>query len=153
MPTEDNKLLIMRFFDELWNGRRLDVADEIFAENCLTHQLRSGREIVAVKRGPAEIREHVSAWLEGFPDIEFIVEQIIAEGDVVVTRVRMSGTHAGPWLGIAATGNRVNIRMMTTHKISGGKIVEDWVLIEALGFLHELGLLPPVETIVANAAA
>jgi len=152
MSLEHNKLLIKRFFDELWNGRHLEVADEIFAENCLTHQLRSGRDIVAVKRGPSEIKEHVLAWVEGFPDIEFTVEQMIAEDDSVVTRARMAGTHKGPWLGIAATGNKVNIRMMTTHKIAGGKIVEDWVLIEALGFLNELGLLPPVETIVANAA-
>lgn len=153
MSAEQNKTLIQRFFDELWNSRRLGIADEIFSENCQTHQLRSGRGIVAVKRGPSEIKEHVSAWVDGFPDITFTVEQMVAEGDVVVTRARMTGTHDGLWLGIAATGKKVDIRMMTTHKVVDGKIVEDWVLIEALGFLHELGILPPVETIIADAAA
>jgi ketosteroid isomerase-like protein len=80
---DDAKQLINRFVEELWNERRLDVADAIFAKDCVTHQLRSGVPADAVPRGPQAIKEHVAGWVASFPDLRFSIEQMVSEGDRV----------------------------------------------------------------------
>src|SRR5579884_1713359 len=138
----DPKQLISRFVEELWNERRLDVADAIFANNCVTHQLRSGMPVDAVPRGPQVIKEHVNTWVTGFPDLHFSIEQILSEGDRVMAELRVEGTHNGAWLGIPASGKKIQIRMVTVHRVEHAKIVEDWVLVESLGVLEQLGVVP-----------
>ena len=139
---KDCKHIVARFVDELWNERNLEVADTIFDEACHTHQLRSGPPAVAATRGPAAIKAHVADWLSGFPDLKVTVEQMFADGDRVISQLAMDGTQAGQWMGIPPTGKRVNIRMITIHRIRSGKIIEDWVLVESLGFFQQLGALP-----------
>ena len=146
----DPKQVINRFVEELWNERRLDVADAIFAENCVTHQLRSGVEADAVPRGPGAIKEHVASWIASFPDLRFSVEQMLSEGDRVVTQLRMEGTHQGAWLGIPASGKKLQIRMFTVHRVVQGKIAEDWVLVESLGLFQQLGIVPDTADLVSN---
>ena len=80
----DPKQLMIKFVDELWNARRLEVADAIFAEGCVTHQLRSGAPVDGAPRGPESIKEHVASWIASFPDLRFNIEQILSEGDQVV---------------------------------------------------------------------
>ncbi len=152
MSAEQNKAIVRRFIEELWNNRRLDVAEEIFAADCMTHQLRSGSELAASPRDPDTLKKHVADWLAGFPDLSFSVEQMIAETDQVVSRIVMRGTHRGAWLGIAPTYKQVSLRMITIHRIADGKIVEDWVLVESLGLFQQLGLLPATQEITAGVA-
>src|SRR5690242_10563963 len=95
------KHVIERFVEELWNARRLDVADEIFSEDCVSHQLRSGVSAEAAPRGPQAMKEHVSGWLTSFPDLRFNIEQMIAERDRVVSQLMMEGTQQGTWMGIS----------------------------------------------------
>ena len=149
---EAAKRIIERFVEELWNGRSLEVAEQIFSEDCVTHQLRSGVVAEPVRRGPQEIKEHVSGWLKSFPDLRFHIEQTIAEGDRIVTQLVMEGTHQGAWMGIAPTGKRIQIRMITIHRIANGKIVEDWVLVESLGFFQQLSVLPDTAELIRNFA-
>jgi steroid delta-isomerase-like uncharacterized protein len=146
----DPKQLINRFVEELWNGRRLDVADAIFAEDCVTHQLRSGGPADAVPRGPQAIKEHVAGWIASFPDLRFSIEQMLSEGDRVVTQLLMEGTQKGAWLGIPASSKKVQFRMFTIHRIAQGKIVEDWVLVESLGLFQQLGVVPDTAELVRN---
>ena len=140
---EDNKRLVSMFFAELWNDRKLELADIIFDENCQTHQLRSGPPAIGVPRGPAAIKTHVAEWLSAFPNLRFSIEQIFAAGDRVFCQLAMDGTQTGQWLGITPTGKRVTIRMITIHRIQSGRIVEDWVLVDSLGLFQQLGVLPP----------
>jgi steroid delta-isomerase-like uncharacterized protein len=147
---DDPKQLINRFVEELWNERRLDVADAIFAKDCVTHQLRSGVPADAVPRGPHAIKEHVTSWIASFPDLHFSIEQMLSEGDRVVMQLLMEGTHQGPWLGIPASGNKMQIRMFTVHRVVQGKIVEDWVLVESLGVFQQLGIVPDTADLVGN---
>jgi steroid delta-isomerase-like uncharacterized protein len=147
---DDPKQLIRRFVEELWNERRLDVADAIFAKDCVTHQLRSGAPADAVPRGPQAIKEHVAGWISSFPDLRFSVEQMLSEGDRVVMQLRMEGTHQGAWMGIPASGKKIQIGMFTVHRVAQGKIVEDWVLVESLGFLQQLGVVPSTADLVGN---
>ena len=152
MSVENNKAVVSRFYEELWNNRDLGVADEIIAPDCVTHQLQSGAASAGVPRSPEAVKRHVSEWLGGFPDLRFVVERVVAEGDSVVSQSVMSGTHTGTWLGVAPTGKEVSIRLMVTQRIVGGKIVEDWVLVEALGLFQQLGLIPETGEILAKAA-
>jgi steroid delta-isomerase-like uncharacterized protein len=149
MSAEQSKSIVSRFYEELWNGRQIHIADEIIAADCITHQLQSGAEIQSVLRGPEEVKRHVEEWLQGFPDLRFTVEQMIAEDNQVMTRSVMHGTHTGNWLGIAPTGKPVSIRMMVIQRITGGKIAEDWVLVEVLGFFQQLGLVPAIQEILS----
>lgn len=146
----DAKQLMRRFVEELWNGRALDVADAIFAKDCVTHQLRSGAPAEAVPRGPQAIKEHVANWIASFPDLHFSIEQILSEGDRVVMQLLMEGTHRGPWLGIPASDKKIQVRMFTIHRIVRDKIVEDWVLVESLGLFQQLGVLPNTADLVEN---
>jgi steroid delta-isomerase-like uncharacterized protein len=152
MPLDENKTVVRRFFEELWNNRDVQIADEIFAADCITHQLQSGEDPVAARRDPETLKKHVAEWLAGFPDLRFAVEQMIAEEDRVVTQCVMRGTHTGTWLGIAPTNKHVSIRMIVIHRVSDGKIVEDWVLVESLGFFQQLGLTPSAGEIMSKAA-
>ena len=152
MSADENKAIVSRFFDELWNQRRIEIADEIIGADCITHQLQSGAEDTGVLRNPEAVKHHVSGWLVGFPDLRFDVEQMLAEDDHVVTRCAMRGTHGGDWFGIRPTGKRVTIRMIVTHRIQEGKIAEDWVLVESLGFFQQLGLISSTQEILALSA-
>jgi steroid delta-isomerase-like uncharacterized protein len=147
---DDPKQLINRFVGELWNEHRLDVADAIFAKNCVTHQLRSGVPADSVSRGPQVIREHVAGWIASFLDLRFRIDQMLSEGDRVVTQLLMEGTHLGAWLGIPASGKKLQIRMFTVHRVAKGKIVEDWVLVESLGVFQQLGVVPNTADLVGN---
>ena len=147
---DDPKLLIRRFVEELWNERQLDVADAIFAKDCVTHQLRSGVSVDAVPRGPQAIKEHIAGWIASFPDLRFSIEQMLSEGNHVATQLLMEGTHQGAWLGIPASDKRVQIRMFTVHHVVQGKIVEDWVLVESLGLFQQLGVVPDTADLVGN---
>jgi steroid delta-isomerase-like uncharacterized protein len=146
----DPKQLITSFVDELWNERRLEMADAIFADDCLTHQLRSGAPADAVPRGPEAIKEHIRGWIAGFPDLHFSIEQIFSEGERVVMQLLMEGTHQGAWLGIPATGKKLSIRMFTIHRVVDGRIVEDWVLVESLGVFQQLGVIPDTTELLSN---
>jgi steroid delta-isomerase-like uncharacterized protein len=147
---DDPKQLINRFVQELWNERRLDVADSIFAKDCVTHQLRSGVPADAVPRGPEAIKEHVAGWIASFPDLHFNIEQMVSEGDRVMTQMLMEGTHQGAWLGIPASGKKMQIRMFTVHRVVQSKIVEDWVLVDSLGVFQQLGVVPDTSDLLGN---
>jgi steroid delta-isomerase-like uncharacterized protein len=147
---DDPKQLINRFVEELWNERRLDVADAIFAKDCVTHQLLSGVPTDAVPRGPEVIKEHIAGWIASFPDLRFSIEQMLSEDDRVMSQLLMEGTHQGAWLGIPASGKNIQIRMFTVHRVVQSKIVEDWVLVESLGLFQQLGVLPNTAELVGN---
>ena len=137
---DNPKQLINRFVEELWNERRLDVADAIFAKDCVTHQLQSGAPAAAVPRGPEAIKEHVAGWITSFPDLRFTIEQMLREGDRVAMQLLMEGTHQGAWMGIPASGKKMQIRMFTVHRVVQSKIVEDGGRVDSLGFFQQLGV-------------
>jgi predicted ester cyclase len=129
------------FFEEIWNRRNLDYADVLLAPDCTTRQLRSNAPETSTPRGPSELKAHVQEWLAGFPDMRARIQHAVACGDEVFTWVVMEGTHQHEWHGVAATNERVSIQCMVMHRIRNEKIVEDWVLTDALGFYRQLGMV------------
>src|ERR1044071_5146365 len=150
MSIETNKEIVRRFVDELWNQRKLELADELFDRDCVTHQLRIGADPAGAPRGPEVMKHHVSEWLASFPDIKFSIEQMLAEDDRVMTQVVARGTHKGLWLGIPPTEKVITILMFVVHRIANGLIVEDWVLIDALGVFQQLGIVASSEELLTR---
>jgi predicted ester cyclase len=147
MNEERNKSIVKRLIEEMWNQRKLELADELFAADCVTHQLRSGEEPAGVPRSADSVKREATTWLTGFPDLEFVSEQMIAADDRVVSHCTMRGTHSGPWIGISPTGRKVNVPIITIHRIAAGKIAEDWVLVGSLMLFQQLGVVPQTEEI------
>ena len=149
MSLDAYKKLVTRFIEEVWNQRRLDVADEIFAADCLTHQLRSGTDSLIMPRPPDAMKKHIREWLAAFPDIQFSIEQMVSEGDRIVAHFLAHGTHLGVWHSIPATGREISIQMMVIYRVASGQIAEDWVLVDFLGVFQQLQLVKPTNELLA----
>ena len=151
MGLEVNKAVVRRFIEELWNRRQLEVADDIFAPDCVTHQLRSGAE-ATMPRPPEVTKQHIKDWTAAFPDLHITIERMIAEKDRVMIQCIQRGTHLGSWQGIAPTGKVISIQMVVVYRIAGGRIAEDWVLVDFLGVFQQLGVVPPTAEIFKQAS-
>jgi predicted ester cyclase len=103
MPAEANKAIVRRFYEEDWNRGNLDAADAIFAADYVRHDLRPG----AAPPGPAGQKAVAGMFRAAFPDVHLAVELLVAEGEYVVARWTMAGTHRGAWGGVAPTSRRV----------------------------------------------
>lgn len=131
--TDQNTAVMRRWFIEGWAGN-LALADEVFDPNFTTNGNVVGRE------GP---KRNVANRLTGFPDMRSSVEEQIAVGDQVVTRIVWTGTHRGPYGGVPATGKTVNVRGIIIWRFAGGRVVEDWTVIDQFGLLQQIGFIPP----------
>jgi len=136
---EENKALVRRSFEEALNQRNLDLVDEIYATGYVYH-LPGSPEI----HGSEGFKQLQAMQFAAFPDLHFTVEDMFAEGDKVVTRYTVLGTHEGEHMGIPPTGKQITVTAMTIHRIASGKIVEDWGSYDALGLMQQLGVIPPM---------
>jgi steroid delta-isomerase-like uncharacterized protein len=139
LMSEENKALVRRSFEEVFNQGNLDAVEEIFAPDYVLHDPTSPEEI----RGTEGIRGYVSMYRTAFPDLQQDIEDQFAEGEKVATRLIGRGTHQGELLGIPPTGNRVEAVGIVINRISGGKIAESWANYDALGMMQQLGVIPP----------
>lgn len=131
--SAENKALVERWFDEVWNKGRVDAIDEMMAPDALVHGL--GPDMV----GPAAFKSFHAAFRTAFPDVRVQVDEMIAEGDRVAYRLTACGTHQGEGLGFPATNCRCSFVAMGSARIAGGRIVEGWNLIDELGMRTQLG--------------
>ena len=138
MSTEENKALVRRLYEQIDEGN-LNVADEILATNCAWH-FPGGVDV----RGPEGYKEYVAPFLNAFPNLKHVFEDMIAEGDKLVVRLTVRGTNKGEFMGIAPTGKQVVYTAILIYHIVNSKIVEAWVDYDALGLLQQLGAVPPL---------
>ena len=137
MTTEDNKALIGHFYEEVFNKKNLAALDDFYAPDHVDHTLPPGLPV-----GPEGTRQAIATMLAGFPDLHISIEDMIAEGDRVVTRFTTHGTQRGALGSIPPTGKQVAISTIEITRIADGKIAEDWGLDDRLGMLQQLGLVP-----------
>ncbi len=137
MTTEDNKALIRRFYEEVFNQRNLAALDEFYAPDHVDHTLPPG-----LPAGPEGTKQAIDMILTALPDLHITIEDMIAEGDKVVTRFTTQGTHQGVFGNIPPTGKPVQVSTIEITRIAEGKITEDWGLDDRLGMLQQLGLVP-----------
>lgn len=138
MSAEENKALVRRFLEQVDKGDVV-VVDEFIAPNYNDHNPPPFPGLSAGREGA---RQAFALALAAFSDFHHTIEDQIAEGDKVVTRISAYGTHTGELLGIPPTGKRVTMTGITVHRIANGKLVEHWAQIHALGLLQQLGAIP-----------
>jgi steroid delta-isomerase-like uncharacterized protein len=139
MMSEENKAIVRRWFEEVWNKGRSDAIDEMFAADGIAHGLSD--DPAAPLRGPAGFRVLHEQFRGAFPDIEVNVEDVIAEGDKVAARCSVRGTHAGDHLGVAASKAPVEFTGIAIVRIKEGKIVEAWNNFDFLKMNKQIGAI------------
>lgn len=139
MLSEDNKILAQRWLEEVWNQGDLSLVDELIAPGYVLHDpTRPGL------RGRTGIKESIAMFRAAFPDLNFTIEDQVAEGQMVVTRYSATGTHLGHFMGIPATGKHGTITGIDIYRITDGMIEEAWSNWDTLGLLQLLNIIPPM---------
>ncbi|HXZ05639.1 MAG TPA: ester cyclase [Ktedonobacteraceae bacterium] len=138
MSTEENKALLRRLFEEVWNQGNLATVDELLAPDYVLN------DPALLVRGPEGFKAYVSAFRSAFPDMYATIEDQIAGEDRVAMRFTVHATHKGEFQGIPPTGKQVTLSGIDIQRIADGKIAENWVNLDALGLLQQLGVLPPM---------
>ena len=137
MSTEANKALVRRWWEETDKGN-LAIIDELCAPDYVDHS----PPLPGMGEGSAAVRKANETLAAGFPDTVHTIEAMIAEGDLVVTRLRGRATFTGECLGIPPNGKVVEITGITIHRIANGKLAEKWSEKDVLGFLQQIGGMP-----------
>jgi predicted ester cyclase len=134
MSTSQNKALVTRFLDEVYNKGNLDVADELVTANYLSHN-----ELNLEVLGPEGIKSAAIMQRSAFPDLVTTIDDLIAEGDKVVVRGHDEGTHQGEFMGLPPSGARFMITWIDIFRIKEGKLVEAWLETNVDSFKRQLG--------------
>jgi len=135
--SEQNKAIMRRFYEEVFNRGNLTVAEDVFATDFIEHEIFPG-----MAPGLEGFKQMVSAARAAFTDFRVSADDMLAEGDKVAVRYTTSGTHRGGFVGVAPTGKRVTLTGIDINRFAGGKIVEHWGQSDSLGLMQQLGLVP-----------
>ncbi len=137
MTKQENEAIVRRTWEELFNKGNLAAADELIAANFMNHAAPGAPP------GPASFKQLVTFYRSAFPDAQFTIEDLLADGDKVVMRNTFSGTHRGPFMGIAPTGRRVSQEQIHIVRVASGQVVEHWAVRDDLSLLQQLGAIRP----------
>ncbi len=130
---EPNEALARRFFDDFWTGQQYDAADDLMAADHRHHI--SGSTLAA---GREAVKEMARSMHAAFPDLAFVIEDVLVDGDKVLVRWTAHGTHAATFGGVEATGRRVEWTGMDLIRFADGRVVELWGNNDALGLFEQL---------------
>jgi steroid delta-isomerase-like uncharacterized protein len=139
MSTEANKAIVVQLYEEIFNKGDLDLADKLVASNAVNHDPQQPPDVPS---GPQGLKATVTMLRSAFPDDHHTIEDLVAEGDKVVVRTTLTGTHQGSFLGLAPTGKHITNTSIHIFRIASGKIVEVWANRDDLGVLQQLGAIP-----------
>jgi len=134
--SAENKALVRRWVEEIWNKGNLSVADEIFAPDYVAYDPSTPD----LGRGPEREKKATSLYRTAFPDLRLTIEDLVAEGDTVVTRWTARGTHKGELRGNAPTGKEFTVTGFTLVRVSRNRILEARTTWDALGLMQQLGI-------------
>ena len=143
MPPPTPDALMRRWFEDLWNNKRLETIDDLLAADGQIHGLPTtdGRPIV----GPAGFKPYYQTFRDAFPNMRIEVLRSVTEGDIVAVQCRVTGKHQGDALGPKATDREVDFEGMVIARVGGdGKFVEAWNLFDFLALYQQIGVLPKV---------
>lgn len=130
--SDENKSLVRRVLRAMETGDEAEI-DAVIAEDYIQHNhLANGRE--PVKKMLKQVRQ-------GLPDLRVEVEDMVAEGDRVMVRIKMIGTHSGRFMGVEPTGKPITIDAVDTWRIEAGRLKEHWDVVDRLGVMRQLGLV------------
>jgi len=136
MPMTKEEI-IRRYFEEAWNQGNLLVLDEIVDQNYINHN----PGIADPAPGPAGLKPIITAIRQAFPDLKYIIKNLVISDQQVAVHVLMTGTHHGDFFGIAPTHKTIEVEQMQIERIVNNKIVEHWRLTDELSLLRQIGQL------------
>jgi len=136
MSLEENKGIVRKWF-EATNEQNLSLYDDLVATDFVDHT----RQI----QGLENVKQFVTMVFKAFPDFHAEIEDIIAEGDKVWVRVKITMTHALEYRGIAPTGKKITETSVSINRIVDGKIVEQWYVTDDMDFYKQLGIIEITE--------
>ena len=132
-----NEAVVARFVEEVINQGKLNIADEIVAEDFIELDPLPGQ-----RQGRVGLKEVIAMLRTAFPDIHWVIDETISAGEKVVTRFNWSGTHRGPFLGIPPTSKRVRVIGIVIDRVVSGKMTDSRILMDTLGLMQQLGVVP-----------
>jgi steroid delta-isomerase-like uncharacterized protein len=136
MQTRTNADIARETVERLFNRGDLSVVDEVIAPDAADHCEPPGTDT------RAHFRQVVTMLRTAFPDFHMQIDDLITEGDMTAVRLTMTGTHEGPFLGIAPTGRRVSVEQMRFMRFRDGQMTDSWAVIDWLGWRQQLGAMP-----------
>ncbi|MGK7942052.1 MAG: ester cyclase [Crocosphaera sp.] len=138
---EANKTVVRRWVEQVFNGKNMAAVDQLKTANYVDWTPFPGQGPVLEGFKPV-----LQLFLSAFPDFQYVIEDEIAEGDLVVFRGRWKGTHNNDFLGLSATGREITGQRIDTFRVVGDKMVEHWGCGNELNVMQLLGILPVSES-------
>jgi steroid delta-isomerase-like uncharacterized protein len=136
--SKENKQLVRRIYEDVRSEGNLELVDELFSPDYVGHDPTAIPEEV---HGPAGFKEQTIGYRSAFPDLRFTIDALIAEGDEVVARWTVEGTHRGSLSGEPPTRNEVSIAGFGSWRIEEGRVAEHWGVIDLMRLLRGIGVL------------
>ena len=136
--SAETKTIVRRLYEEVWNKRRLEVANEVISPSHALHDPHLTGSAV----GPDAYKRVCTQFIAAFPDLRFTVDDYIFEKDKVVASWTISGTHKREFRGIPGTNKKISVEGVTIHHIANGKIMDSYVNLDYLGMMQQLGVAP-----------
>jgi len=137
MPLEANKDIAGRFLEEVVNKGNQAVADELVAADSIDHNPLPG-----LPPGREGFRLSFITFHAAFPDMNYAIEDVVAEGDKVVVRWKATGTHRGELMGILPTGKHIAVTGVDIFRVEEGRLAELWLSWDQLRMMQQLGIVP-----------
>jgi steroid delta-isomerase-like uncharacterized protein len=137
MSTAENKAVIAAFLEEVINQGRLERANDLVALDFMELDPLPGQQ-----QGREGLKDVIGGLRISFPDMHWVVDEMIAEDDTVVTRFTWTGTHRGAFLGIPATGRSVTVKGVVIDQLTAGKMAKSRILMDTMGMMQQLGAIP-----------
>jgi predicted ester cyclase len=136
MGATENERLVREMFDRAINKRDLSAIDEFIAPKYVNYDMPTPEP------GPAGMKALLGGFFEAFPDMSIVIEQTVADGDLVCTRGYFEGTQTGDFMGVPPTGNKVNVKYIDMWRVVDRQGTENWVRLDMLGLMQQLGVVP-----------
>lgn len=137
MAIKENKDTVLRFWQEVFNRKKLELIDSVFTDDYVYHGA-AGQDV----RGKEGLKQCLSVYFNAFPDLHAEVEDIFGEGEKILSRAMCRGTHKGNLMGMPPTGKQVAIRVICADRLAGGKVAESFELPDLFGMMQQLGAIP-----------
>jgi steroid delta-isomerase-like uncharacterized protein len=137
MAAAENKAVIASFVEEVINKGRLERVDDLVALDFAELDPLPGQQ-----PGSEGLKQVIGAFRNAFPDIHWVIEEMVGEDDKVFSRFTWHGTHRGEFFGVPATGRQITVKGMVVDRVVAGKMAESRILMDGLSMMRQLGVIP-----------
>lgn len=134
--AEQNKALMEKFYDEAVNQGKTEVIDELLADSFVEHEAIPG-----AAQGKQAVKDYFVMFRQAFPDLKFTVNDMVSSGNKVWTLLTITGTHSGPFMGMPATGKKIDVKCVDIVRFENGQAVEHWGVTDTGAMMQQLGML------------